>query len=226
MTRFIDTYPPEEMPSWPCASAPRFNTQITQVDSGAEQANQRWEHPLYKFTMPEVIREQLTFEAVRDQWLIMRGPAHTFPWRDELDFASVSLEAPTIEPVVSSLDQIIGTGDGVTQDFQLIKTYQRGPTTYVRNLHLPVVATVVVAVAGLDPTASSPPNGWSISRPGGVVHFDIPPAPGQVITAGYYFDVEVRFESDDAFEGIVQSYAIAGYASLTLVEIRPCLGGL
>lgn len=225
MTRFVDEYAPDDMPSWPCASNPRFNTQITQVDSGDEQANQRWEHPLYKFTMPEVIREQDTFEAVRDQWLAMRGPAHTWPWQDPLDFASVPLDAPTIEPVISMLDQVIGTGDGITQTFQLTKTYQRGTQTYVRNVRLPVVSSVLVSISGVDPATLSPPIAVSVSRPGGIVTFDIAPAPGQIVRAGYLFDVEVRFESDEAFEGIVQSYAVAGYASLTLVEVRGCDGG-
>lgn len=217
MSRFIDEYAPDDMPTWPCASMPKWSTQISQVDSGAEQANQRWAHPLYRFTMPEVIREQVTFEAVRDQWLAMRGPAFTWPWQDPMDFASVALDAPTVVPVLTRFDQIIGTGDGVTRTFQLKKTYVRGSQTYVRDIHLPVLSTVLIGVAGMDPGAV-----WSVSRPGGEVTFNAAPTPGQSITAGYLYDVEVRFESDDAFEGIVQSYAVSGYASLTLVEVRPC----
>lgn len=220
MTRFIDEYAPDDMPSWPCASAPRFSTQIVQVDSGDEQVNQRWEHPLYRFTLPEVIREQVTFEAVRDQWLSMRGPAHTWPWRDPLDFASVGLDGPTIEPPLSGDDQLIGYGDGLTRAFQLTKTYQRGSQTYVRNIYLPVVDSLVVHINGA-PTS----NVYTITRPGGIITFEFAPSPGDEITAGYYFDCEVRFESDEAFEGIVQSYAVAGYASITLVEVRFCSDG-
>jgi uncharacterized protein (TIGR02217 family) len=218
MPRFVDEYAPDDMPTWPCASAPRWSTQVTQVDSGAEQANQRWSHPLYRFTMPEVVRTQEQFAAVRDQWLCMRGPAHTWPWRDPLDYASVELNDPSEfdPPTVAATDQTIGTGDGVTRDFQLTKTYRRGSQTYVRDIDLPVSGTVVCALNGVATTA------FNVSRPGGVVTFETAPTPGQVVTAGYLFDVEVRFENDDVFEGIVQSYAVSGYASLTLVEVRPC----
>lgn len=224
MTRFVDEYAPEDMPSWPCASSPRFSTQIVQVDSGDDQINQRWEHPLYRFTMPEVIREQDTFEAVRDQWLAMRGPAHTWPWRDPLDFATVALDFPTVVPSLTRNDQLIAFGDGLTRQFQLTKTYARGSQTYVRNITLPVIDTVLIAVDGADPNTTSPDNPWSVSRPGGILTFEHAPINGAEITWGGLFDVEVRFENDEAFEGIVQSYAVSGYASLTLVEVRTCEG--
>jgi hypothetical protein len=54
------------------------------------------------------------------------------------------------------------------------------------------------------------------------VTFDTPPLAGHPIKAGYLFDVPVRFESDDAFEGILRTYAIGGFADITLIEVRPC----
>jgi hypothetical protein len=50
----------------------------------------------------------------------------------------------------------------------------------------------------------------------------IPRIDDGVITAGFLFDVQVRFESDDAFEGILRTYAIGGFADITLIEVRPC----
>lgn len=219
MSRFVDEYAPKEMPGWPCLSSPRWSTNIVQVDSGAEQANQRWEHPLYRFMLPEAVREHSIFEAVRDHWLAMRGPAHTWPFRDPLDFASAPLPAPNTVPTISMTDQVIGTGDGAKTQFQLVKSYTRGGQSYDRTIHLPVADTVVVSVNGADP---EPGNPWTVSRPGGVVTFDTPPSPGHVVRAGFLFDVEVRFESDDAFDGIAQTYGVGGFADITLVEVRPC----
>jgi uncharacterized protein (TIGR02217 family) len=220
--RFIDEYAPSEMPGFPCYSGPRFSTNITQVDSGAEQSNRRWQHPLYRFTLPEAVREHNVFEALRDHWLVMGGPAHTWPFRDPLDFASAPLAAANSVPVVGFSDQVIGQGDGASTAFQLTKTYTRGSQSYARTIHLPVADTVVVSINNADPAGFSPPIGFTVSRPGGLVTFTSPPGAGQVIRAGFLFDVEVRFEDDDAFDGIVRSYGVSGFADVTLMEVRPC----
>lgn len=222
MTRFVDEYAPADMPGFPCLSSPRWSTAITQVDSGAEQANQRWQHPLYRFTLPEAVRRHSVFEALKDHWLAMNGPAHTWPFRDPLDFASRALPAANVAPAVTMADQVLGMGDGAKTSFQLVKTYARGAQTYTRTIHLPVADSVLVSIAGADPATLSPPIGWSVSRPGGVVTFDSPPGPGQIVRGGFLFDVEVRFETDNAFDGIVQSYQVSGFADITLVEVRPC----
>ncbi|HSH42102.1 MAG TPA: DUF2460 domain-containing protein [Arenicellales bacterium] len=222
MSRFIDEYAPPEMPGFPCISSPRWSTAITQVDSGAEQANQRWEHPLYRFTLPEAVRDHTVFEAVKDHWLTMRGPAYTWPFRDPLDFASVALVRPNNVPTVSAADQQIGIGDGATTRFHLTKTYTRGSQSYTRRIHLPVVDSVLVSVAGSDPTTFSPAMTWTVSRPGGEIEFAYAPAPGQIVRAGFLFDVEVRFESDDSFDGIVRTFGVGGFADIPLIEVRPC----
>lgn len=205
------------MPGFPCISSPRWSTGITQVDSGAEQANQRWAHPLHRFTLPEAVREHHVFEAVRDHWMAMRGPAYTWPFRDPLDFASKPLPAPNVAPVITMLDQDIGLGDGQTKQFQLVKTYKRGNQVYNRLIHLPIVSSVLVSIDGEETGIS-----WTVSRPGGVIEFAAAPANGAEIRAGFLFDVEVRFESDDAFDGIVRTYQVAGFSDVTLVEVRPC----
>lgn len=220
--RFRDVYAPSAMPGFPCFSTPRTSTLLTQVDSGAEDANSRWQYPLHKFTLPEAVREHEVFEDLKDHWWIMDGPARTWPFKDPLDFASVRLSAANVTPAVSRTDQVLGTDDGAKTQFQLVKTYSRGGFTKQRKIHLPRAATVVVGVDGVDPATLSPPLGWSVSRPGGVITFDSPPANGAAITAGFLFDVEVRFESDEAFDGIVQSYQVSGFADLVLFEVRPC----
>lgn len=217
MSRFLDIYPPECMPGYPCISSPRWSTTITRVKSGAEQVLQNWQHPLWRFTLPEAVRSQEIFEAVRDHWLAMRGPVHTWPFRDPLDFASRALARPNVPPAVTAMDQVIGTGSGSRTRFQLVKTYQRGPQTYTRRIELPLADSVVVSVNGIVQ-----PSGWSVTRPGGELVFAVAPPAGHVIRAGFLFDVHVRFESDDAFDGIVQGFAVAGFADISLVEVPMC----
>lgn len=222
MTRFVDQYIPDEVPGFPCISSPRWSTDLQQVDSGAERANQRWEHPLHSFLLPDAIREHATFEGIHDHWMAMRGPLQTFPFRDPLDFASVALTQPNLVPTLSRTDQQIGIGDGVVRVFQLTKTYTRGVQTYTRDIAHPVVDTVLVGLDGLDPDTISPQFSWTVDRLTGIVTFVDPPNPGVIITAGFLYDVEVRFESDDAFDGIVKTFGVSGFADITFTEIRPC----
>lgn len=220
--RFVDVYMDDEVPGYPCFSTPRWSTAIAGVDSGAEQVNQRWEHPLHRYTLPDAIREHTTFEAVHDHWMVMRGPAFSWPFRDPLDFASVPLDFPNTVPVISRLDQECGTGDGATLVFQLKKTYTRGVQTYTRLIYHPVVSTVLVSVAGVDPLTLSPPMTHTVNRLTGEITFSYAPSPGQIVRAGYLYDVEVRFESDDTFDGIVKTFSVSGFADISLFEIRPC----
>lgn len=221
---FEEVYLDELVAGFPCYSSPRFNTSIATAFSGAESRNRHWQHPLHRYKLPEAIREQATYETVHDHWLVMGGPEKTWPFRDPMDFASVALDRPNVEPALSRFDQSIGVGDGFTRTFQLYKTYTRGSVTYTRPIYLPITTTVLMGVGGTTPALApgGPYTVTGISRPGGIVTFDIAPQAGLVLSAGFLFDVQVRFEGDDSFDGIVQSYQIAGYADLSFVEVRPC----
>lgn len=221
MSRFIDVYLDAKIPSYPLFASPRWSTDIVVVDSGAEQVNQRWAHPLHRYTLPEAVRQWDQFQALRDHWLVMRGPAHTWPFRDPLDFASRPLDYPSGQLTVSPLDQTIGTANGITTRFQLTKLYQRGTQQYTRRIALPVVSSVRVALDGVEVL-----TGWTVSRPGGEVIFDVAPSPEPgnpgFLKAGFLFDVEVRFEDDAAFDGVVRAFGVGGFADVTLVETRSC----
>jgi uncharacterized protein (TIGR02217 family) len=221
---FVDAYAPQKIAGFPFGSSPRWSTDITTVKSGASMRNQNWTQPLHRFTAPQAIRAQEDFELVKDMWWVLNGPAKTFPFRDPLDFASGPLPAANFPPVVTPLDQRIGTTDGVTSSYQLTKLYSFGADSILRDITLPVIDSVVVWINGHDPgeSADGGPYTWQVSRPGGIVSFDPVPVGGMAVTAGFLFDVQARFEADDTFDGIVQAWKLAGYADLTFVEERAC----
>jgi uncharacterized protein (TIGR02217 family) len=223
LTRFLDIPLPDEIPGYPCVSAPRFSNQLVEVASGDESANMLWENAKQVFRLPEAIRDHETYEALKEHWYVMGGTAYLFPFRDPLDFASVRLECANTEPTISRTDQLLGVGDGVETDFQLIKNYTRGGRTYVREIQLPMEDSVLIGLNGIAPdVAPGGPYAVTVTRQGGNVNIVPPPPMGVEVTAGYYFEVPVRFESDTQFEGIVFAYQGTKFADLVLIERLLC----
>jgi uncharacterized protein (TIGR02217 family) len=107
-------------------------------------------------------------------------------------------------------DQAIGNGDGAMTQFALLKNYGGGEQ---RRITRPIAGTVRIAVDGAEAV-----TGWTLQGKG-TIEFDQPPAAGAAITAGFLFDVPVRF-AEDRIE-VNRSTFLAGEApSVPLVEIR------
>lgn len=227
MSRFVDIYLPDRIKGFPFTSSPRTSTTITGVANGFEHANRNWKNPLHYFTAPEGVQCMDDIEDLKDHWMALGGPFLTFAMRDPMDFASRKLGKPNVVPSIGITDQLLGVGDGVRRVFQLQKTYTRGPISYTRPIYIPVIDTVAVGINALpidtaDPVLPGGPYVVDVERYGGTVTFDHAPQLGQAITAGFLFDCEVRFEADDSFDAIVQSFQVSGHADLSFWEVRPC----
>ena len=106
------------------------------------------------------------------------GRLYGFRFKDFADFKSC---APNES--VTPLDQPIGTGDGTTTQFQLIKTYISGPSNWIRTIGKPLAGTMRVAVAGVEQT-----SGITIDDTTGLIAFDSAPA----AAAGDYRGLRIR----------------------------------
>lgn len=224
---FEDVYLPDSCLAALYRSSPRMNTSIVVTSSAMEHRNRNWRHPLWRFLAPEILRCHEQIEDLKDHWLVMGGPHIAFPFRDMFDFASIRLQKANKVPAIASTDQVLGVGDGVTTDFQLTKTYPRGSLTYPRDITLPVVSSVLVAMNALDPATADPtlpggPYTWDVTRQGGVLTILPAPAVDVIVTSGYLFDVPARFEDDDSFDMIMKAWQLSGAADLAFLEIRPC----
>src|SRR5690606_38607892 len=91
----------------------------------------------------------------------------------------------------SPTDQTIGTGNGAITAFQLVKRYVSGGQTWTRTITKPVADSVRVALDGAEQA-----SGWTVDTTTGVVTFDTAPDNGIAVTAGFAFDVPVRFDTD------------------------------
>lgn len=223
--RFIDEYAPCSIYQYGCIGVPTFFNQITINAGRRESLYARGEDSLQVFTIPSAVRKYEDYVALAAHWYAMRGTRYVWPLIDPLDFASHGQAQPYKSedvPTISTATQIIGTGDGIETDFQLVKHYTRGAQSYARPIYLPVLSSVIVTVDDVVQDGASSPAAYEVSRPGGIVSFAAAPAEGAVIRAGFLFDVAVRFESDDTFGGIVRNWRTAGNTDLTLIEVRLC----
>jgi uncharacterized protein (TIGR02217 family) len=62
-------------------------------------------------------------------------------------------------------------------------------------------------------------TGWSVDSATGVVTFAAPPAAGVVLTAGFAFDVPVRFDTD-RLDVTLDLERLGSITSIPLVELR------
>lgn len=231
MSGFADVYLPDNIRSYPWRSSPRTSTTIVTSASGAEQRNQNWIHPLRSFSAPDAVRCYDTVQDLQDHFFVMGGPATSFPMRDPLDFASRRLAAPNLAKDPTMTDQNLGHGDGVNRFFQLQKTITRGGLTYVRKIELPIVDSCLFALDGLpidtpNPTLAGGPYTVDVDRNGGLITFDHAPGAHMVVSAGYFFDVPVRFEADDSLDRLIQAFELDGFASLNFNETKFCCGSV
>jgi uncharacterized protein (TIGR02217 family) len=190
------------------SGGPERRTEIVVTGSGAEERNSRWADSRRRYDAGFGIKSLDDIHQVIAFFEERRGRLFGFRFKDHMDWKS---GAPRAQ--VSRLDQAIGTGDGARTSFQLIKRYGTGLRDYVRTITKPVAGTVRVAVAGTAVT------GFSVNQLNGVVTLAQAPASGAAVTAGFEFDVPVRFDTDELRINLTQ-FAAGDIPQIPLVEIR------
>lgn len=201
---------------------PGFKTDVTKLDSGAEQRVARWESALRQYNVRYGIKSWNQLKAVYEFFLSMKGAAYGFRYKDWIDFSSgpLNTSGDEIFSTTTAFDCVIGVGDGTTKTFQLKKTYTNTLVPVVRNITKPVAGTVKIAVGGTQIS-----TGWSVDNSTGVVTFTTAPGDGVLIQAGFEFDVPVRFgdDVDTAFHISLDDFNSGSIDDITLIEVRDSL---
>ena len=193
---------------------PERRTDVVALGSGAEERNARWADSRRSWNAGWGLKSLDDLHAVIAFFEERRGRLHGFRWRDRLDHASA---APGV--AVSPFDQAIGTGDGVQDTFALVKRYGGLYAPYTRPIVKPVSGSVRVAVAGVE--AEEGTDFICDSTTGAVAFLPghLPPQDAAV-TAGFLFDVPVRFDTD-YLEVDLAAFAAGAIPKIPLVEIKP-----
>jgi len=196
------------------SGGPERRTDIVLLGSGRESRNARWYHSRRRYEAGYGIKTLDALATALAFFEERRGRLYGFRWRDRLDFKSC---LPSQEPAAT--DQGIGTGDGQKATFQLLKRYGGAHAPYERPILKPVDGSVRVAIDGTELT---PGLDFSCDATTGVVTFaeSRVPASGAVVTAGYLFDVPVRFDTD-RLEIDCAAFSAGAIPSLPVIEIVP-----
>jgi uncharacterized protein (TIGR02217 family) len=192
---------------------PERRTEVVTLASGREQRNARWADSRRRYDAGSGVKSLDDLALVVAFFEERRGRLTGFRFRDRSDWQSC---APSGTPAAS--DQPIGTGDGATLVFPLVKRYGQDFAPWFRRIEKPVAGSVLVAVDG---TAVTGPT-VAVDAAAGLVIFadgEAPP-PGASVTAGFRFDVPVRFDTDQLTLDL-SAFTAGEIPSIPLVEIRP-----
>lgn len=197
--------------SFGSVGGPERRTEIVTLANGHEERNSPWAHARRRYdagvglrSLDDVAHLIAFFEA-------RAGQVHAFRWKDWADHKSC---LPSQQ--VGALDQNLGRGDGVKRVWQLQKTYRSGDNFYTRVIRKPVAGTVQVAVDGV---ALAEGLHWNVNTATGEISFVDAPDQGVEVSAGFEFDVPVRFDTN-LIQTSVASFQAGDLVSVPVVEVR------
>lgn len=178
-------------------------TEVVTLASGHERRSTPWAHGRRRYLIGAGLRSLDDMAALTAFFEARRGRLYGFRFRDFADFKSCAPGAS-----VSADDQAIGTGDGETTTFQLVKDYGG----LAREIRKPVEGSVRVAADGVE-------VGFAVDEATGLVTLEAAPDDGAVVTAGFEFDTPVRFDTD-RIEVTLETFEAGRMAAVGLIEVR------
>ena len=197
--------------SFGAQGGPERRVEIVTLANGFEERNAPWAHARRRYDAGLGLRSLDDLADLLAFFEARGGQLHGFRWKDWSDHRSCK---PSATP--GPLDQFLAMGDEATVDFALRKAYASGPATYLRPIAKPVLGTVRVAVGGVPAREGID---WTVDATTGIVAFALPPDLGAEVTAGFEFDVPVRFDTDSV-RVQVSSFRAGEVPSVPVVEVR------
>ncbi|MCA0922913.1 DUF2460 domain-containing protein [Pseudooceanicola nanhaiensis] len=197
--------------SFGSTGGPERRTEIVTLANGFEERNSPWAQSRRRYDAGVAMRSLDDVEALIGFFEARQGQLHGFRWKDWADYKSCLPSA-----AVAYDDQEIARGDGVGRVFQLVKIYRSGLQSHVREITKPVAGTVRVGVAGDELQEGVH---YEIDTATGLVTLAEVPAEGAAVSAGFEFDVPVRFDTDRV-QVSVASFRAGDVPNVPVVELR------
>lgn len=197
--------------SFGSVGGPERRTEIVTLANGFEERNTPWAHSRRRYDAGVGLRSLDDIEVLIAFFESRGGQMHGFRWKDWSDFKSCRPNA-----VPGFQDQSIGFGTGTLTEFALQKRYRSGDQAYFRPITKPVAGTVRVAISA-DPQQEGVDYALDVMT--GLITFANPPDTGLEVTAGFEFDVPVRFDTD-GIRTSVASFKAGEVPQVPVIEVR------
>ena len=147
MTSFHEVRFPDNI-AYGATGGPEFATTVVATAAGHEKRNVNWAEARGRWDVASGLKKQAQIDELIAFFRALRGKAYGFRFKDWTDYKATG--------------QLLGTGDDVLTQFQLVKHYPSGSVIEFRTITKPVAGTVKVY---LDSESSSR-AGRSRRRPG------------------------------------------------------------
>lgn len=188
---------------------PHRQTDIYPLKSGYEQRVSRWQHSKRRYNAGVGVKNRADLLKLIDFFEARRGRYYAFRFQDMVDFSS-SLSGQAI----TAFDQLLNPSEDNPSSFQLTKHYGLGEWQYHRPITKPRAETLIVGKNGV----LVPPSEYDVDGLTGKLTFHTPPDENDVITAGFEFDVPVRFDSDELMIDLV-SFEAGQIPDIPIIEV-------
>ena len=183
-------------------------TEIVTLVNGFEERNSPWAQSRRRFDAGLGVRSMDDLAQVLAFFEARHGRLYGFRWKDWMDHKSC---APSQTPGPEDQAMI-----GAAQNWQLTKTYSDASASYARAITKPVVGTTRVAIDGVELTEGAD---FTVDATNGLVVLTTAAPNGAVVTAGFEFDVPVRFDSD-TIDVNLAAFEAGEIPSIPVIEVR------
>jgi len=197
--------------SFGSVGGPERRTEIVALDNGGEERNTPWAQSRRRYDAGVGLRSLDDVEVLVAFFEARQGRLFGFRWKDWADFKSCRPSAQ-----ISHEDQVLGMGDQLRDELQLVKHYRSGSQDYVRPVTKPVAGTVQVGVSGDLLTEGVD---YTLDVVTGIVTFAHPPDEQAEVTAGFEYDVPVRFDTD-AIQVSLATFEAGQVPDVPILEVR------
>lgn len=197
--------------SFGSVGGPERRTDIVTLVNGFEERNTPWAHSRRRYDAGVGMRSLDDIETLIAFFEARQGQMFGFRWKDWSDYKTSAASAGPAHD-----DQVMATGDGIATQFQLVKVYRSGAFSYARPITKPVSGTVRV---GVDQDEMREGVDYEVDETSGLISFVAPPSNEATVTAGFEFDVPVRFDTS-AIQTSVASFQAGDVPNVPVVEVR------
>ncbi|MCR8546579.1 DUF2460 domain-containing protein [Salipiger sp. P9] len=197
--------------SFGALGGPERRTDVVELTSGFEERNSPWAHSRRRYDAGLGLRGLDDIEKLLAFFEARHGQLYGFRWKDWADYKSCKPSGK-----ITPNDQVIAHGDGETRAFQLVKSYRSGGVVYERPVSKPVAGSVLAAVQDVEMREGVH---FDIDLTTGILTFAEAPLAGVEVSAGYEFDVPVRFDTGHIAVSVA-NFQAGQVPDVPVVEVR------